>query len=155
MPNWSPGMDCAHTGWRCGCWAIITTPRTSPRRRWRQLPDFKAESSFATWLYQIFTRRALNRITQTRATSSLDMAGDIGVPGADPAVNAERNQAIDAVAAAVAALPPPQRVAIVLHHLEGLPKDEIARITSSPVPAVRSYLFRGRRTLAMTLAEWR
>ena len=62
---------------------------------------------------------------------------------------------MDAVTAAVTALPPPQRVAIVLHHFEGLSNAEVADITGSSIPAVRSHLFRGRRTLSKTLAEWR
>jgi RNA polymerase sigma-70 factor, ECF subfamily len=122
---------------------------------WQQLAGFKAESSFPTWLYRIVTRRALNRMTRTRATSSLDVAGDITDPSGQPAADAERHQTIEAVTAAIGALPPPQRVAIVLHHFEGLPNGEIARITGSTVPAVRSHLFRGRRTLAKSLAEWR
>ena len=44
---------------------------------WQQLPRFKADSRFTTWLYQIVTRKALNRITRTRATESLDLLGDI------------------------------------------------------------------------------
>jgi RNA polymerase sigma-70 factor (ECF subfamily) len=34
---------------------------------WQQLPGFKANSRFSTWLYQIVTRKTLNRITRTRA----------------------------------------------------------------------------------------
>jgi RNA polymerase sigma-70 factor (ECF subfamily) len=106
---------------------------------WQQLPGFKADSSFSTWLYRIVTRRALNRITRRRVTESLDLLGDVG----------------DAVTDAVTALPPAQRIAIVLRHFEGLPLAEIAGITGSSIPAVRSHLFRGRRTLSKTLAEWR
>jgi RNA polymerase sigma-70 factor, ECF subfamily len=122
---------------------------------WQQLPGFRADSSFPTWLYQIVTRRALNRITRTRITQSMDLLRDISVAGAGPAQQAERNLTVDAVTDAVTALPPPQRVAIVLRHFEGLPLAEIATITGSSVPAVRSHLFRGRRTLSKTLAEWR
>jgi RNA polymerase sigma-70 factor (ECF subfamily) len=122
---------------------------------WQQLPRFKARSSFSTWLYRIVTRRALNRITRTRATESLDLLGDIPDPGDEPSQHAERDLTVDAVTDAVAALPPPQRVAIVLRHFEGLPNAEIARITGGTIPAVRSHLFRGRRTLSQTLAQWR
>ena len=123
---------------------------------WQQLPGFKAKSSYSTWLYQIVTRRALNRITRTRTDESLDQLGDVAAPAADePARDVERELTVDAVTAAVADLPPPQRVAVVLHHFEGLPNQEIARITGSTVPAVRSHLFRGRRTLTRTLQEWR
>jgi RNA polymerase sigma-70 factor (ECF subfamily) len=122
---------------------------------WQQLPGFRADSTFPTWLYQIVTRRALNRITRTRITQSLDLLRDMSAAGDGPAQQAERNLTVDAVTDAVTALPPPQRVAIVLHHFEGLPLAEIATITGSSVPAVRSHLFRGRRTLSRTLAEWR
>ena len=67
----------------------------------------------------------------------------------------ERDLTVDAVTDAVAALPPPQRIAIVLRHFEGLSNAEIARITGSTIPAVRSHLFRGRRTLSQTLEQWR
>jgi RNA polymerase sigma-70 factor, ECF subfamily len=122
---------------------------------WQQLPGFQAKSSYSTWLYQIVTRRALNRITRTPADESLDQLGDVATAAEEPAQDVERDLTIDAVTAAVAALPPPQRVAIVLHHFEGLANQEIARITGSTVPAVRSHLFRGRRTLTRTLQEWR
>ena len=59
------------------------------------------------------------------------------------------------VTAAVAELPLPQRVVIVLHHFEGRSYAEVAAITHSSVPAVRSHLFRARRTLTTALAEWR
>jgi RNA polymerase sigma-70 factor (ECF subfamily) len=122
---------------------------------WQQLPGFKARSSFSTWLYQIVTRKTLNRITRTRATESLNLLGDVSKAGEEPSQQTERNLTIDAVTEAVAALPPPQRVAIVLRHFEGLSNAEIARITGSTIPAVRSHLFRGRRTLSQTLEQWR
>jgi RNA polymerase sigma-70 factor, ECF subfamily len=122
---------------------------------WQQLPGFKADSSFSTWLYQIVTRRALNRIQRARSAEPLDLIGDVGDRAPGPADTAARQHTVDAVTDAVTALPPPQRVAIVLHHFEGLSNAEIARITGSTIPAVRSHLFRGRRTLSKTLREWR
>jgi RNA polymerase sigma-70 factor, ECF subfamily len=122
---------------------------------WQQLPRFKADSSFSTWLYRIVTTRALNRITRTRATDSLDLLGDVSEAGDEPSQRMERDVTVDAVTGAVAALPAPQRIAIVLRHFEGLSNAEIARITESSIPAVRSHLFRGRRTLSQVLGEWR
>jgi RNA polymerase sigma-70 factor, ECF subfamily len=122
---------------------------------WQQLPRFKARCSFSTWLYQIVTRKTLNRITRTRATESLDLLGDVPDAGDEPGQQTERDLTVDAVTEAVAALPPPQRIAIVLRHFEGLSNAEIARITASTIPAVRSHLFRGRRTLSQTLKHWR
>lgn len=124
---------------------------------WQSLPRFRHDSAFSTWLYQIVTRRALNHVTRGRTRHVTDLLADLpddlgagtgrtGVDSSEPAV--------DAVTAAVATLPPPQRVVIVLHHFEGLPYTEIATVTRSTVPAVRSHLFRARRTLAASLREW-
>ena len=56
---------------------------------------------------------------------------------------------------ALAALPFPQRAVVILHHFEGLSYAEVAEVTRSSVPAVRSHLFRARRTLGTKLEEWR
>ena len=73
---------------------------------WQQLPGFKADSSFSTWLYRIVTRRALNRITRRRVTESLDLLGDVGDASAGPGQQTERDLTVDAVTDAVIALPP-------------------------------------------------
>ena len=65
------------------------------------------------------------------------------MPGPDP----------DAVAliAALARLPGPQRTAVVLHHLVGLPVAEVAREIGVPEGTVKARLSRGRRALALHL----
>ena len=122
---------------------------------WQNLDRFRAGSSFSTWLYQIVTRRALNKVTRGRGAGSLDLLADVADPAAEPAAQAERNLAADAVTEAVAALPFAQRAVVVLHHFEGLSYTEVAAVTRSTVPAVRSHLFRARRTLGTKLEEWR
>jgi RNA polymerase sigma-70 factor (ECF subfamily) len=122
---------------------------------WQSLDRFRADSSFSTWLYQIVTRRALNKVTRGRVADPVNLLDEVTDPGAEPDAQAERNQAADAVTGALAALPFPQRTVIVLHHFEGLSYAEVAEVTRSSVPAVRSHLFRARRTLGQTLAEWR
>ena len=122
---------------------------------WENLDRFRADSSFSTWLYQIVTRRALNKATRRRGAGSLDLLADVADPGTEPAAQTERNLAVDAVTGALAALPFGQRAAVVLHHFEGLSYAEVADVTRSTVPAVRSHLFRARRTLGTKLEEWR
>ncbi len=122
---------------------------------WENLARFKADSSFSTWLYQIVTRRALNKITRGGTADLVDLLDDATDPGTGPAVQAERNLAVDAVTDALAALPLAQRTVVVLHHFEGLSYAEAAEVTHSSVPAVRSHLFRARRTLGRKLEEWR
>jgi RNA polymerase sigma-70 factor, ECF subfamily len=122
---------------------------------WENLDRFRADSSFSTWLYQIVTRQTLNKVTRRRGADSLDLLADVADPGAEPAAQAERNLAAGAVTDALAALPFAQRAVVVLHHFEGLSYAEVADVTRSTVPAVRSHLFRARRTLGTKLEEWR
>jgi RNA polymerase sigma-70 factor, ECF subfamily len=122
---------------------------------WENLDRFRADSSFCTWLYQIVTRRALNKLQRGRNASSLNLLAENPDPNLEPAAAAERNFAVDAVTDALAALPFPQRAAVVLHHFEGLSYAEVADMTHSSVPAVRSQLFRARRTLGTKLQQWR
>lgn len=122
---------------------------------WRRLEQFRGQSAFSTWMYRIVTRLALNLLQRGKATESLDLLDEFPADGDTPPDIVERNLAVNAVDDAIANLPVPQRVVIVLHHFEDLSYHEIATITSSTVPAVRSHLFRARRRLAMTLAEWR
>ena len=122
---------------------------------WEGLDRFQGGSSFSTWLYQIVTRRALNKVTRGRDTGSLDLLPEIPDPALETADKAERDLAGDAVTGALLGLPFAQRTVIVLHHFEGLSYAEIASVTGATEPAVRSHLFRARRALAKTLEEWK
>jgi RNA polymerase sigma-70 factor (ECF subfamily) len=122
---------------------------------WEGLDGFRAESSFSTWLYQIVTRRALNKATRSPGDRSLDLLPEAADPAMEPAGKAERDFKLDAVTDALLALPFPQRTVIVLHHFEGLTYAEVASVTGATEPAVRSHLFRARRALAKTLQDWK
>jgi len=122
---------------------------------WQQLPNFRAQSTFSAWLYRIVTHRALNRVQRQHPSNSLDVIGDVADACAGPAVRLERDLMKDAVTDAIQALPPAQRITVVLHHLEGLSYAEVAAVTDSSVAAVRSHLFRARRTLGVALQQWR
>jgi RNA polymerase sigma-70 factor (ECF subfamily) len=122
---------------------------------WQQLPQFRGESSFSTWLYRIVTRRALNRIDRDRRHGPDEVLAELADHSTQTDIAFERNETVDAVTAAIQALPPAQRVVVVLHHLEGLSYADVAIITASSVPAVRSQLYRARRALGSALADWR
>jgi RNA polymerase sigma-70 factor (ECF subfamily) len=122
---------------------------------WRALPTFRAEAAFSTWLYRIVITRSLNRINRTRTTFPLDVQPEPAAPGGGPPEQVERNAAADAVTRAITTLPGPQRVALVLYQFEELSYADIAEVTGTSVPAVRSHLHRARRTLASMLRDWR
>ncbi|HEX5298878.1 MAG TPA: RNA polymerase sigma factor [Streptosporangiaceae bacterium] len=122
---------------------------------WQGLARFRGDCEFGTWLHPIITRLALNKATRRRPAVSLDEASPAARARAGPAETAERAAAARSLHAAVRTLPAAQRSAITLHYLDGLSCDRIAALTLTTVPAVRSHLFRGRRTLAATLSNWR
>jgi RNA polymerase sigma-70 factor (ECF subfamily) len=122
---------------------------------WQNLARFRGDASFATWLYQIVTRRALNKVSRVPVADQGDLLEEFTDSVAGPAEQTVRNLATDAVTDALAALPFPQRTVVVLHHFEGLSYAEVAEVSGSSVPAVRSNLFRARRTLGKKLGEWR
>jgi RNA polymerase sigma-70 factor, ECF subfamily len=117
---------------------------------WQQLPSVQTDASYPAWLYRNVTRRALDLISGVRAASA-----DVVPAAAEAAPENGPGLPADSVIAAVAALPPSQRVAVVLHHFEGLPDQEIARITGSTGPAIRGHLLQGRRALARALQDRR
>ena len=58
-----------------------------------------------------------------------------------------------ALVQALKALPTRQREAVVLHHMAGVPVDQIAAQFGAPVGTVKSWLSRGRAALALTMGE--
>ena len=58
-----------------------------------------------------------------------------------------------ALVEALRTLPVRQRQVIVLHHLVGLPVEEVAQTLRVPAGTVKSQLSRGRRALAARLGE--
>jgi len=52
---------------------------------WENLARFNARSSFSTWLYQIVTRRALNKATRGKSASSIDLLPDLADTSGEPA----------------------------------------------------------------------
>lgn len=122
---------------------------------WRALPRFRGEAAFGTWLYRITTNRCLNQLRRPGRPDPLDAVHQLATDAPGPADDAVARAQIRAVRLAVARLPPAQRVPLVLSEYQGLSYAEIAEITTSTVPAVRSQLFRARRALARSLQEWR
>lgn len=121
---------------------------------WRGLSGFRGDCQFGTWLHPIVTRRALNKASRSRATVSLDDADRLAGADTGPAEAAEQAAAERFLDAAMRELPAAQRSAITLHHLDGLSCAQIATLTSTTVPAVRSHMFRGRRALAAAASNW-
>lgn len=131
---------------------------------WRQLPEFRADSAFSTWLYRIVTTRALNQIRSRSRHDDRREGGDVGdlvgrtgpvASGVSPESHAQAGALVSALHRALSDLPEQQRWCWVLREIEGCSYEEVADLTGSSVTAVRGRLHRARIAVAAAMAEWR
>ena len=130
---------------------------------WRELPKFRGDAQFATWLHPIATRQALDHLRKRRRWFSRFLpfaADDASVESVPEPVTTDdaRSQAEAGddkvrVRRALDALPPKLRAVLALREFEGLSYDEIARATGIPAGTVMSRLSHARRLLAHKLKE--
>lgn len=130
---------------------------------WKQLDSFRGDSRFTTWLHPIVTRKALDHLRKRRrwfdrflpfGTGDAD-AVEVPEPSTDDNARdqAEGNETVARVRAALATLPPKHRAVLALREMEGLSYEEIARATGVPVGTVMSRLFHARKLLAAKLGK--
>jgi RNA polymerase sigma-70 factor (ECF subfamily) len=116
----------------------------------RNLPGFRGTASLSTWLFQI----ARNSCIKARRGVQPNVPIDEHVPAIDPApdVQVHARQIGEALAAAIATLPPDQRETLVLRDVEGLSAEEAAAVVGIDIGALKSRLHRARMALRHQLA---
>ncbi|NDV07960.1 RNA polymerase sigma factor [Rhodococcus opacus] len=121
---------------------------------WQNLPKFRGDARFHTWLHRIAVNAALAVVRRRKTTDSLDDTdGDYGILLEDPAPRFdEQITTIDAVRRALAQLPEDFRVAIVLAEFASLPYADIAEHQGVTVATVKTRIHRARKQLATLLA---
>jgi RNA polymerase sigma-70 factor (ECF subfamily) len=125
-------------------------------RAYRGLARFRDDAKLSTWYYRILVnevrrhqRRALRRAwrsddAEPDAVPDPVSCGD--APRPDPALRRR-------IGAAIASLPPGQREAFVLVHLEGFTLAEAASSTGRAVGTMKSHLHRALASLRHRLAD--
>jgi RNA polymerase sigma-70 factor (ECF subfamily) len=120
----------------------------------RTLAGFRAESSLSTWLFTIarsFCIKKRRRRASAPRVVSLEAEPASVRAVADRAADPERRLADHEVAvaldAAIDALDPQYREALVLRDVEGLSAEDTARVTGVTVAAIKSRLHRARRSV--------
>ena len=121
-------------------------------RVWTNAPRWRPQAAFRTWLYRVVVNLCLN--ARRRAPDlPLDAVGDVADPAPDAETQLETRERDQALAAAIEALPPRQRAAVVLTYQEGLGNAEVAAVLDTSVSSVETLLVRAKRTLRIALAE--
>jgi len=132
-------------------------------RVWKSLPRLETPEAFSSWLYRIATNLARNWIrdnTRVRQESLDQPFGDDEEGGqrdiADtrptPADAFHTQSMQDVVKKAILGLSEDHRTVVTLHHLQGVPVEEIAQIMHCSVGTVKSRLSRARDHLRRKLA---
>lgn len=127
-----------------------------------QLPGFRGEAGFFTWLFRIAVNLTLSfRRTRARAArvhgAELDRrrSARIAPPEADVAATLEQRELRERIAAALDRLDDEFRIAVVLKDIEGLDYAAIAEVLGIPSGTVKSRIHRGRMMLRELLADER
>jgi len=126
------------------------------RERW------EPRARFTTWLYTIAHNLCLNEVRRFdyrgRTTPLEDPDGepidpvDGSAVSGDAAVSARELQ--QRLRTLVAALPEPQRSALLLSRVESMPYEQIGEVLGCSEQAVKSLIFRATQRLKEGLKEW-
>ncbi len=124
--------------------------------------EYRALSSFKTWLYTIATNLCLNELRDNRIFRNsvnifeMNESGFISLasPRRSPEAETETREMSAILMKAIRSLPEQQRIALLLHKYDGFSYLEISRIMSSSVPAVESLIHRARLGLKKTLTPY-
>jgi RNA polymerase sigma-70 factor (ECF subfamily) len=119
------------------------------------IPNFRGESRFESWLYRIVVNCCFDYRRKSLRLGPLvgDLVGMLRAPGESALHRMMRDELADSVRSAVAALPPDQRIAVVLRYTEGLSYEEIAEAVGCSEGTIASRLNRAHRTLERRLAR--
>jgi len=114
--------------------------------------QFKGNAAFSTWLYRL----AVNACQDTaRRRKSLLSAGPLPLERIAVSSSQEddfaRAQMARSVQAAVSALPPKFRIAVLLRYFDDLSYEQMAKVLHCSIGTVASRLSRGHRILAERL----
>ena len=137
-------------------------------RAWRSIHNLRNPRAFRSWLNQIATNlfydelrkrpKNIHTVSMDEGMDSDDfddnLTRDIADTSALPDECVQRQELVEAIHAAMAELPEPFRVAIVLRELQGLSYEEIAFLTRSEMGTVKSRIARARTKIQQLLAPY-
>ena len=132
-------------------------------KAWQALPNFKGESIFYSWLYQIAVNRSIdflrkrnrrNVIGFEELPQNADDTLQMTEAQPSPCVLLERKELEHIIRKAIHHLPLTQRSTFYLRHWEGLPIKEIALRLGKSENTVKTYLYHARRKLQRLLLPY-
>ncbi|HEY1790989.1 MAG TPA: sigma-70 family RNA polymerase sigma factor [Verrucomicrobiae bacterium] len=134
-------------------------------KAFQALKSFKGGSSFYTWLYRIAVNKTINFLKQRKnrqhmSLNDLDFNVEHNpdlvalISDKTPRRDAGLSELQEKLNAALLKLSDSHRLAVVLHDVQGLSHEEIAKVMHCNIGTVRSRLFYARQQLQALLADY-
>lgn len=134
-------------------------------KAYEALPRFKGKSSFYTWLYRIAVNKTINYRKKRNRKRALsldsfdqevkmdDVYHDLTAKGS-PLRSMSLSELQIKLNEALQKLSEKHRTVVVMHDMQGIPHEEIAKVVGASVGTVRSRLFYARRQMQSDLSEF-
>ena len=134
-------------------------------KAFQALKTFKGGSSFYTWLYRIAVNKTINFLKQRKnrihlSLNDLDFNAEHDpdlvalISDKTPRREANLTELQEKLNTALMKLSEPHRLVVVLHDVQGMSHDEIAKVMDCNIGTVRSRLFYARQQLQAWLSEY-
>lgn len=137
-------------------------------RAYQKLRQFAGNANFGTWVYRIAANYTIDRMRQRKAEESrmaapnkphgealeVDPVNQVQDAAPSPERLAESGQLAERMRAALEALSPAERTAIVMRHWDGCGIEEIAAVLKSNSNATKNTVFRAVQKLRRALAPF-
>lgn len=122
---------------------------------WKALPNFRGDSRFSTWLYQLTSHAAIDLMRRKKRQIAAEDITEVSAPdpAPGPQQQAEQSETRQAVRDAMAQLSPEYRQIVVLRFLQELSYEEIGAVLKLPPGTVKSRLNRAKAQLKDILSK--
>lgn len=116
------------------------------------IAQFRGDAEFSTWLYRLVVNACMDAARRRKSDAAVSERSrmDLAEPGSQE-TELERAQMAKSVRAAVAALPPKFRIAVLLRYFDDLSYEQMAKALHCSMGTVASRLSRGHKMLAERL----
>tara|TARA_R110002126_G_scaffold255504_1_gene398467 strand:- start:6479 stop:7000 length:522 start_codon:yes stop_codon:yes gene_type:complete len=138
------------------CWRLLANKQQAEDasqevfiKVWQQLPAFRGDSSFATWLHSVATRTAIDHWRQQKNLRLTDSSDQLEL--SEPTVDCSGDTA--SLEQAILRLPAQARAVFVLFALEGHQHKEIAGLLGIAEGSSKAQYHRARQLLQEWLAD--
>ena len=134
---------------------------------YRSLARFRGGAAFSTWLYRIvvnqckdaYRRRsrqpvAVARVGERDEEEQTTLFVEVDDPAAGPGDQLANRELGHVLTRTIGALPERQRAAFLLHHVHGMPVDEVAGVMGCRPGTAKAHLFRATSRLRAQLSPW-